>query len=208
MAQSVTNRHEAVIDYMLDNPEASKKDVAEAFGYTTQYFYTMTATDIFQKALEDRREMRRGRVDCAIIDIASAGALAALAKVHQILQEEKVNPKFALDAADTLMKRLGFGERSAGSAKQPVQVNLQNNVSISDLTAAQQKAKEVYIAPDTQVSPQPLPPPGELTEHFEDVPASLLGLLEGPEYEEFVHNTESTPSPAEDRDGASEGEGG
>lgn len=204
MAQSVTNRHEAVIDYMLDNPEASKKDIASAFGYTTQYFYTMTATDIFQKALEDRREMRRGRVDCAIIDIASAGALAALVRVQEILSKQDVNPKFALDAADTLMKRLGFGERAgSGSAKQPVQVNLQNNVSISDLTAAQQKAKEVYVAPPAA----PLPPPtGELVEHFEDIPPSLLGLLEGPEYEELVHDTEPTALPAEDSNSATESE--
>lgn len=203
MAKELSNRHEAVIDYMLDNPEEPKNKVAGIFGYTVQYFYTMTATDVFKKALSDRREMRRGRVDCAIIDLASEGVMQALKKVNTVLTSDAASPQFALDAADTLMKRLGYGAPiQAGSPK--VQVNVQQNVTPSELLEAQQRAKEVYQQP----APPPLPPPSEeLTEHFEDVPPSLLGLLEGSEYEKLVHDTESVEAAAE-ADVAAEGESG
>jgi hypothetical protein len=101
------------------------------------------------------------------------------------------------------MKRLGYGAPiQAGSPK--VQVNVQQNVTPSELLEAQQRAKEVYQQP----APPPLPPPSEeLTEHFEDVPPSLLGLLEGSEYEKLVHDTESVEAAAE-ADVAAEGESG
>ena len=133
--------HEAVMNWMLLNPDRSLRECADHFGYTQSWLSTLIHSDIFQAKLAERQEGIRARIADSIPRKLRMAADIGVEKLATHLEKSE-DPDFILDATDKLLHRLGYAPaRSAGAPiAQQGSGNVQNNffVSAGDLEAARQ----------------------------------------------------------------------
>ena len=151
--------HEAVMNWMLLNPDRSLRECADHFGYTQSWLSTLIHSDIFQARLAERQEGIRVRIADSIPQKMRMAADIGVEKLATALEKSE-DPDFILDATDKLLHRLGYAPaRSAGAPPgQAGQVGVQNNffVSASDIVAA----REAGLA----IIGKPSPEPGQVIE--------------------------------------------
>lgn len=131
-SQVLNYRYEAIIDYMLANPQMTRQEIAETLGYTQAWFSTLTHSDAFLARYEERRLEFAGELKektaRKIYDVANAAA----ERVLERLEGDECPGNFALDAMTGSLRSLGFG---APTGRGGVQVNTQVNVPQSAYTA-------------------------------------------------------------------------
>lgn len=168
----LSHTHEAVMNWMLMNPDRSLRECADHFGYTQSWLSTLIHSDIFQARLAERQEGIRVRIADSIPMKMRMAVDVGLEKLATKLEQTE-DPEFILDATDKLLHRLGYAPaRSAAPAPgQGGTGNVQNNffVSATDLAAAraaglalidgQQPAGQVIEGEvvSTPPTPEPLP---------------------------------------------------
>lgn len=135
---SLSHTHEAVMNWMLMNPDKSLRECADNFGYTQAWLSTLIHSDIFQAQLAKRQEGIRARIADSIPQKMRMAADIGVEKLATALEQSE-DPEFILDATDKLLHRLGYAPQKAPS--QPAlsgQGNVQNNffISAGDLEAA------------------------------------------------------------------------
>jgi len=142
--KKVSHRHEAIIDWLLGNPDVKNLQLlCDQIGVSRSWLSIVMNSDAFRAEYVKRRDeynqLYAGAVQRKLYDVS----LAALDRVAEALQEEEVDPRFALDAVDKTTNRLGFGP-SKGNA--PVVQLTQNNIHMVDkglLENARQAMKKV-----------------------------------------------------------------
>ena len=136
---SLSHTHEAVMNWMLLNPDRSLRECADHFGYTQSWLSTLIHSDIFQARLAERQEGIRVRIADSIPQKMRMAADIGVEKLATALEKSE-DPDFILDATDKLLHRLGYApSRSAGTPiAQVAPGGVQNNffVSAGDITAA------------------------------------------------------------------------
>lgn len=161
---SLSHTHEAVMNWMLLNPDRSLRECADHFGYTQSWLSTLIHSDIFQARLAERQEGIRARIADSIPQKMRMAADVGLEKLVTALEKTE-DPEFILDATDKLLHRLGYAPaRSAGAPPgQAGQVGVQNNfyVSASDIAAARAAGLAIIDAPSPTSPP---PEPGSVIE--------------------------------------------
>jgi len=114
----VSYTHDAMIDFILANPEMSQGDIAKHFGYGQAWLSVIFNSDAFQARLAERKEDVIDPIIRASIDEKMKGALSLS---YEILTEKLAatrNPDLALKVADLSSKSLGYGARQSNVAIQ------------------------------------------------------------------------------------------
>lgn len=151
---ALSHTHEAVMNWMLMNPDKSLRECADHFGYTQSWLSTLIHSDIFQVKLAERQEGIRTRIADSIPQKLRMAADVGIEKLATKLEESE-DADFILDATDKLLHRLGYAPaRSAGTpiAQAGGAGSVQNNffISAGDLEAARTAGLAII---DKNVSP-------------------------------------------------------
>lgn len=105
-------RHEAIIDYMIANPEMKQGEIAERLGLTQGYLSRLKSSDAFQREYRRRLNQHQEDLDRGITQKLYNVAEKGLDVVIDALDGEDVDPRFALDAKDKALSRLGYGGKN------------------------------------------------------------------------------------------------
>lgn len=117
--------HEAVMDWLLLNPEKTQGQCAEYFGITEQWLSVVVNSDCFQARLRERRML----MDHRVTDITEGRLKGVIQKGLERLEqmvETVPDPRFVLDTTDKMLARLGYGPKSGPA----VVNNTQNNTYV------------------------------------------------------------------------------
>lgn len=101
--------HEAIIDWLLTNPDKDYKDCAFHFNYSISWLSIVVNSDAFKAEYERRRSLLTNRINDGIQQQLSETTLKALRKVSEKLDDGELEPEFALNTADKLLGRAGYG---------------------------------------------------------------------------------------------------
>lgn len=166
--QKLSHTHEAVMDWLVLNPDRSLRECADHFGYTQPWLSTLIHSDIFQAKLAERRLEVNARIAASIPEKLTAVADIALDKLAEKVSASE-DPDFILDAADRALHRMGFAPASArnpgGSPglPGPGPGAVQNNFFITgnDLAQARQimqaAGQQIPLTIDAEVVVEPAP---------------------------------------------------
>ena len=140
----VSFRHDAIIDWLLGNPGVKTMEpLCAHINVSRSWLSIVMNSDAFKTEYDRRRKEYNqdlaGKVQRKLYDVT----LDALDRVAEALDDEEVDPRFALDAVDKATNRLGFGP-SKGNA--PIVEITQNTVHLVDkslLQSARDSMKKV-----------------------------------------------------------------
>jgi len=108
--------HEAIIDWMLSNPEQNQGECAKALGYTQAWLSTIIHSDAFRAEYQRRRsqlnEMIAGGIQTKMAEVSKK----ALDKLDSYLDEAETDPRLVLDIADKTLHRQGYAPNKGGVA--------------------------------------------------------------------------------------------
>lgn len=149
--KAISFSHEALINWLIMNPDRPMRDAAAYFGYTQAWLSTIVHSDIFQAKLSDRQDEVFANVASDLPAKLRAATDLALSGLTEKL-ETTGDAKFLLDATDKLLHRMGY---APASARNPVGVTQVNNTQINntysvcadDLAQARALAKARAPAP-------------------------------------------------------------
>jgi len=116
--QKLNFSHEAIIRWMLENPNATQNECAAHFGYSASWLSIIVHSDAFQAKW---RELS-GKADALVLNdipakmrgVASL-AIEALGDQVEIAMENPnvLNRSFLLETSETLLSKLGYGAKPA-----------------------------------------------------------------------------------------------
>lgn len=139
--------HEALINWMIENPHRNLRDAAAYFDYTQAWLSSIIHSDLFQAKLAERQNAVFALVAQGIPAKLAAATDIALGKLTEKLEDTE-DAKFLLDSADKLLHRMGYAPASArnpaGASGAPALT--QNNTFIigtGDLAAARQLQRDM-----------------------------------------------------------------
>ncbi len=120
--KSLNFSHEAIIRWMLENPQRTLGECAKEFGYTQSWLSIIIHSDAFQSKYAELN----GNADALVVaDIpAKMRGIASMAleglgdQIEMAVQERTIAPRdFLLKTSEALLKSLGYGQ------KQTVNIN-------------------------------------------------------------------------------------
>jgi len=142
--QRLSTTHEAIMNWLVCNPERSLRDCSQKFGYTQAWLSSIIHSDLFQHALKEKQAAIGQTIAASIPEKLRRAADIAVEKLAEKLESSE-DPEFILDATDKILHRLGFAPVSArnplggpGTQQLPAQ---QNNffITAGDLAAAREQ---------------------------------------------------------------------
>lgn len=119
--QDLSYRHEAILDWLVLNPDKSQGDCALALGYTQAWLSQVINSNLFQARLAMLLQEKR---EHGIFTVAEKLAGLADLAIERTIKHVEVSadPAFVLSAAEVALKRLGYGAK-APVPTGPVTVN-------------------------------------------------------------------------------------
>lgn len=112
--------HEALVDWMLLNPDKNKKEMAEAFGKDYQTIVVITNSEVFKARFEQARAGLTSRVLATAkerLEGVANGSLGALAdRIHA--DADKIPTKELREIADMSLRNLGYGPQGSSGGVQ------------------------------------------------------------------------------------------
>ena len=154
--QRVSHRHEAIIDFLLANPEV--KDLhalCKMLNVSRSWLSIVMRSDAFRAAYTKRRDEYNQELAEGVQRKLFDTTLKALDKINNALEQDDLDPRYALDVADKTTNKLGFGAQKGNSPI--VEVHQHNNqpVDKSLLKGARESMRRVF-----DVSPTAVPEEG------------------------------------------------
>jgi len=154
--------HEALVNWLVENPERSLRDCAEYFGYTQSWLSQIIHSDIFQARLGARQDAVFAQVAQDIPAKLRGITDVALEKLGRKIEEVE-DADFILDATDKLLHRNGYAPNSSRNVGGPnsLTVNQQVNVfavdrnMLADARALQRTVATVGISQIAEVGASP-----------------------------------------------------
>lgn len=137
--KNVSHTHEAIMNWMLVNPEQPLRMCAAHFGYSQAWLSSLIHSDLFQARLKEKQDAIMSNIAGDITSKLKVTADLALDRINTQL-EISSDPRFNLEAAKLALTHLGFGAKNLaapgaiGNAQ-----NVQQNfyvASPADLVAA------------------------------------------------------------------------
>lgn len=120
--QSVSIKHEAILNFLLINPTAKLREVAEYFGVTQPWLSCIIHSDAFQLRLRERQDLHFDVSVRPMLEKVTAAAELALNRIVELIPVETDLAKLN-GVADKALSRLGIGN-SAPAPGTVVQVNV------------------------------------------------------------------------------------
>ena len=107
--------HDGMMDYILQNPGATLREISGYFGYTIPWVCQVVNSDIFQSRLAERRQEVEGLI---ARDIPAKLRAAADLSIERIIDKigTSEDPDFLLDAFDKVMHRAGYAPKAHGGS--------------------------------------------------------------------------------------------
>jgi hypothetical protein len=138
----LNHTHERILDWLVQNPEKSMRECADAFGYTQAWLSTVVHSDAFQVQLSKLNGDIHSRVAADIPARMAAITDIVLDKLANIVAETE-DKDFLLETGDKILARMGYGVR--GNSNNTPAPQVQNNFIISRdmLSASRQKFGKV-----------------------------------------------------------------
>jgi hypothetical protein len=117
--------HQHLLDQMLMNPTASRKQLARALGVTPQTIYNIVRSDAFQALWVERRTSLDSVYEMEVNTRIHAAMTKGLDTVIEALSDPEVSPEFALSVFEKT-HRVKFGDpKYNGPGNQPpMQINV------------------------------------------------------------------------------------
>lgn len=149
--------HEALADWLIQNPDKHAKDAAVVFNTSPSYIYMLKNSDTFKAYFAGRRKQLSedvegkaatmfGTLSDKLAALAEASLDVLNARMEQVAlagTSSSVSSEQVLQTADMALKKLGYGIPQPGSGPgQMTQVNV--NVSADLLAAAREKMAKLY----------------------------------------------------------------
>lgn len=148
-------KHDAIMDWLIANPQAKLGECAAAFGVTQAWLSCIINSDIFQaryqKILGEYRDERILPLRDKLIGIAHQ----AVDQLAAHMATEKVGPDFALKVSDTILNRLGYGTKAAaGVTINNVAVVAPQGISREEIEAARERYRmaQAKLVEDAQAA--------------------------------------------------------
>lgn len=116
--------HDAMIDFVLANPDLTQGEIAKHFGYTPAWISRVFCSDAFQARLAQRREDTINPVITASFEDRLKGLAATSVDILQAKLE-------ASQSADLALKTLEISAKAAGYGARKENVNVQNNFVVA-----------------------------------------------------------------------------
>jgi hypothetical protein len=147
--------HEGLIDYMLANPSATTKQLAEHFSRHPQTISMIINNDMFKTRFHHRRKEYQSILHEGLAEQTLRLASATLNELTERVENNPTRIPFRelADLGNNVMERLGYGVKPISGT--PVQVNTSITVSPEILAEAKAKlraaerVKLVDITPET-----------------------------------------------------------
>lgn len=105
---NISHVHEAIMNWMIANPQRSLKECAAEFGYTQSWISTIIHSNLFQARLKEKQEQVFSGMATNINEKLVAGANMGLEKLVDHL-ETSADPKFIKETTTMMLDKLGFG---------------------------------------------------------------------------------------------------
>lgn len=141
--KGVSFSHEALVFWLLANPEKDLRDCALYFGYSQAWISCIVHSDAFRERYKEQQDKLASQLGVDILGRLQSAADIALAGLTRKLEEAE-NPEFLLDATDKLLNRLGYAPKA-----QPLGVVVNNtnavNVNVSVDPGLLQAAREKMV---------------------------------------------------------------
>ena len=103
----LSNKHMAIMDFMVGNPELSQKEVARVFELTESWLSTVVNTELFQdqfqRRIRERSANAQAYVQLKLTHVAEVGLNRLLEKV-----EDSSAPGFIQDTTIKVLERMGL----------------------------------------------------------------------------------------------------
>ncbi|NIS77767.1 MAG: hypothetical protein GTO00_09175 [Deltaproteobacteria bacterium] len=145
--------HEAIVDWMLENPDGKLGECAAHFGRTQGWISVIINSDAFKELLEQRKLLHAHMISLTLTEKLEGIAHQSLDALEESLEAHKdggtMSVGCARDTAEMALKALGYTARSKGALN--VNVSPGGNVNISTaspevLAEARRKMKEMQDA--------------------------------------------------------------
>jgi hypothetical protein len=109
--QDLSYRHEAILDWLILNPDKSQGDCAKALGYSEAWLSQVINSNLFQTRLGMLQQEKR---EHGIFTVAEKLAGLADMAIEKTIKNVAVSadPGFVLSAAEIALKRLGYGAKT------------------------------------------------------------------------------------------------
>lgn len=125
--KNISHVHEAVLNWMIANPQRKLSDCAREFGYTQSWLSTMIHSSLFQAALKEKQDKLFSGLSSTLTEKLAAGADIGVTKLVEKLETSE-DPKFIKETTTMMLEKLGFGAQTrvagAGTVNNgPVQQN-------------------------------------------------------------------------------------
>lgn len=155
--QRVSHRHEAIIDFLLGNPDVKDLNVlCQMLNVSRSWLSIVMNSDAFRAEYTRRRDEYNQDLAKKVQRKLYDTSIKALDKVNETLENEPdLDPRFILDVVDKTTSKLGFGA-SKGAA--PVVELHQHNTQVVDkdlLQTARDAMRKTF-----DVTPTPVPEEG------------------------------------------------
>ena len=132
--QDLSYRHEAILDWLVLNPDKSQGDCARALGYTEAWLSQVINSNLFQARLGMLlQEKREHGIFTTTEKLAGLADLAIERTLKYV--EVSADPVFVLSAAEVALKRLGYG---AAKTPPPVPSTINNTLIVATQNGLQE----------------------------------------------------------------------
>ena len=117
--------HEAIVDFMLQNPHLNQGDCARHLNKTESWLSTLINTDLFREYKARRFGDHHDRVSHSVIERVSGLAGLSLEVLHERItaEREKIPLGIVKDSAELMLKSLGYGPKPVATTQSPI-INL------------------------------------------------------------------------------------
>ncbi len=116
-------RHEAILNYLVANPNTPMSAVAREFGVSQPWLSTIIHSDAFQARLRERQEAMFSHHVLPLGEKLLGLAHIAVERIGQQL-DTCIDPEHTLEVTKTLLDRVGFSPKQHAA---PAHVNVQQN---------------------------------------------------------------------------------
>lgn len=139
--KNIRQKHEAIIDYMIANPDAKQGKIAQEFGFTQSWLSIVMNSDAFKSRLAEKNEEVFREIVIPLREKLEGVAHRAVEKLGEKVNDSQ-DAKFLLEAADKTLHRLGYAPNKGpdpGQSNTTIQQNNFYTVDSEALKAARDK---------------------------------------------------------------------
>lgn len=138
----LSEKHMAMMDYMLANPAASMLEIAKAFSVSLAWFSTVRNSDLFRQTYNERRRVISERQQEIVSEQLSSLANKGMARLADALDDEETGVGTVISITKLALEHSGLSQAKASTSV--VVNNTTTNTAI--ITADDEKTAAIQAA--------------------------------------------------------------